>query len=335
MKTKHFLKAAFQFIIALSILGLTSCGDTKKKKEEVEETVAEEVEKPTEPDYKISLAQWSFHKAIRDDKTMPVLDFAKKAKELGFDGVEYVSQLYKLEEGNEQASLDSLVVQLKKVSDENDIQNVLIMIDHEGDLSVSDKAARDEAIRRHSMWVDAAAALGCSSVRVNLFGGDAEKDPKVWHENSVDGMGRLAKYAATKNINVIVENHGGLSSDAAKVVEVMKAINLPNCGTLPDFGNFCVKRSTGERWGGECTEQYDIYKGTEELMAYAKGVSAKTFVFDSLGNEPNIDYVKMMDIIKKSGFKGFIGVEYEGRELGEEEGIIATKKLVERVAGLN
>lgn len=334
MKIKRFFKATFQFIIAISILLLVSCGDDKKKKEEIVETV-KEVEKPVEPDYKLSLAQWSFHKAIREEKTMPVLDFAKKAKEMGFDGVEYVSQLYKLEEGNEKASLDSLIVQLKKVSDENDIQNVLIMIDHEGDLSVSDKTARDEAIRRHSMWIDAAAALGCSSVRVNLFGGDAEKDPAVWHANSVDGMGRLAKYAATKNINVIVENHGGLSSDAAKVVEVMKAINLPNCGTLPDFGNFCVKRDSGERWGGECTEQYDIYKGTEELMAYAKGVSAKTFDFDSLGNETKIDYVKMMDIIKKSGFKGFIGVEYEGDNLSEEEGIIATKKLVEKVAGLN
>ena len=331
MKINYYIKITLQFVITLSILGFTSCGDTKKKKEEIVE-IAEEVEIPTELPYKLSLAQWSFHKAIRDNKTMPILDFAKKAKELGFDGVEYVSQLYQLEKGNEQASLDSLIVLLKKVSDENDIQNVLIMIDHEGDLSVSDKAARDEAIRRHSMWVDAAAALGCHAVRVNLFGGDAEKDPAVWHANSVDGMGRLAQYAATKNINVIVENHGGLSSDAAKVIEVIKAINLPNCGTLPDFGNFCVKRASGERWAGECIEQYDIYKGTEELMAYAKGVSAKTYDFDSLGNETTINYAKMMDIIKKSGFKGFIGIEYEGNNLGEEEGIIKTKELVLKVS---
>src|SRR5690606_13483897 len=204
--------------------------------------------------------------------------------------------------------------------------------DHEGDLAVSNKVERDEAIRRHSMWVDAAADLGCSSVRVNLFGGEAEKDPKVWHENSVDGLGRLAEYAATKNINVIVENHGGLSSDAGKVVEVIKAINLPNCGTLPDFGNFCVKRESGERWGGECIEQYDIYKGTEELMPYAKGVSAKAYDFDSLGYETTIDYAKMMKIIKDSGFKGFIGVEYEGNNLNEEEGILATKALLLKTA---
>ena len=334
MKINPSIKKTIQLGTTLTVLFLASCGDTKKKENEpdilVEET--EEAEKAVEPFFKLSLAQWSLHKAIRDDKTLSNLDFAKKAKELGFEGVEYVSQLYKLEEGNEQASLDSLVAELKKRSNEHGIQNVLIMIDHEGDLSVSDKAARDEAIRRHSMWVDAAAELGCSSVRVNLFGGEAEKDPKVWHENSVDGMGRLAEYAATKNINVIVENHGGLSSDAGKVVEVIKAINLPNCGTLPDFGNFCVKRDSGERWGGECIEQYDIYKGTEELMPYAKGVSAKAYDFDSLGHETTIDYAKMMNIIKDSGFKGFIGVEYEGNNLGEEEGILATKALLLKTA---
>jgi len=311
-------------LLLLSVLVLiTSCKEVKKSEEEM--TVDTEI---SEPFFKLSLAQWSFHKAIRDDKTMSNLDFAKRAKELGFEGVEYVSQLYKLEEGNEQASLDSLVVELKKRSEEYNIQNVLIMIDHEGDLSVSDKTERDEAIRKHSMWVDAAAALGCSSVRVNLFGGEAEDDPKIWHDNSVDGMGRLAKYAATKNINVIVENHGGLSSDAGKIVEVMKAINLPNCGTLPDFGNFCVKKDGKDRWDGNCIEQYDIYKGTEELMPFAKGVSAKTHNFDENGNETEIDYARMLQIVKDAGFTGYIGVEYEGDLLGEVEGILATKNLL-------
>ncbi len=323
MKSYAFKSIKILFLVLSISTLLIACKEVQKSEEKM--TAATET---TKPFFKLSLAQWSFHKAIRDDKTLSNLDFAKKAKELGFEGIEYVSQLYPLEEGKEQESLDSLVNELKKRSEEHDIQNVLIMIDHEGDLSVSDKAERDEAIRRHSMWVDAAAELGCSSVRVNLFGGDAEKDPQVWHDNSVDGMGRLAQYAATKNINVIVENHGGLSSDAAKVVEVMKAINLPNCGTLPDFGNFCVKRDSGERWGGNCIEQYDIYKGTEELMPFAKGVSAKSHDFDANGNETAIDYVKMLQIVKDAGFTGFIGVEYEGDVLGEKEGILATKKLL-------
>lgn len=323
MKHKTTVTSKILFFLISILVFTTSCKEEKKSEEKMNvdtETV--------EPFFKLSLAQWSFHKAIRDDKTLSNLDFAKKAKELGFEGLEYVSQLYPLEKDNEQASLDSLVTELKSRSEEYEIQNVLIMIDHEGDLSVSDKNERDEAIRKHSMWVDAAAKLGCSSVRVNLFGGDAEKDPKTWHENSVDGMGRLAQYAASKNINVIVENHGGLSSDAAKVVEVMKAINLPNCGTLPDFGNFCVKRDSGERWDGNCIEQYDMYKGIYELMAYAKGVSAKSHNFDTNGNETEIDYVKMLQIVKNAGFTGFIGVEYEGDVLGEKEGVLATKNLL-------
>ena len=316
-----------KLLVLTVLLVIISC-----KKGKVEKDISkEEITVIETPKIKLSLAQWSFHKAIRDDKTMPVYDFAKEAKALGFEGVEYVSQLYKLEEGNEQASLDSIVAQLKLHSEANNIENVLIMIDHEGDLSVNDKADRDEAIRRHKMWVDAAAKLGCSSVRVNLFGGEAEKDAAQWHANSVDGLGRLAAYAATKKINVIVENHGGRSSEADKLVAVLKEINYKNCGALPDFGNFCYARDNGERWGGECTGQYDIYNGVAELMPYAKGVSAKSFDFDENGNETTIDFMKMMKIIKDSGFEGFIGVEYEGNTLGEKEGIVATKKLLESV----
>jgi len=319
---KLFTKSCLFYLgIFFFILGTVSCKNDKKK-EEKKENITDSV-KTDEPFYKLSLAQWSLHKAIRDDKTLSNLDFAKKAKELGFEGIEYVSQLYPLTKGNEKASLDSLVVELKKRSEEHGVQNVLIMIDGEGDLAVSDKAARDEAIKRHSKWIDAAAKLGCSSVRVNLFGGDAEKDAAQWHANAVDGLGRLAAYGATKNINVIVENHGGRSSEADKLVAVLKEINLPNCGALPDFGNFCYARDSGE-----CTGQYDIYKGVAELMPYAKGVSAKSRNFDEDGNEKDIDYFKMLKIVKDSGFKGFIGVEYEGNDLSEIEGILATKALV-------
>jgi len=314
------------FSLFLSLFATISCKNEAKKV--AEEEIKIDSVTVEEPFYKLSLAEWSFHRAMRDDKTLSNLDFAKKAKELGFQGVEYVSQLYPLTKGNEQASLDSLVVELKKRSEEQGIQNVLIMIDGEGDLAVSDKAARDEAIKNHTKWLDAAAALGCKSVRVNLFGGDAEKDAAQWHANAVDGLGRLAAYGATKGLNVVVENHGGRSSEADKVVAVLKEINLPNCGALPDFGNFCYKRDKGDRWAGECTGQYDIYQGVTELMPYAKGVSAKSHNFEENGNETEIDYYRMMKIVKDSGFKGFIGVEYEGDGLSELEGVLATKALV-------
>ncbi len=282
------------------------------------------------PFFKLSLAQWSLHKAILETKTLSPLDFAKKAKSLGFEAVEYVNQLYAAE--LEKQSLDKLVATLKKRSRDEGVKNVLIMIDNEGELAALAKADRDDAIAKHAKWVDAAHELGCHAIRVNLFGTGAEQDFDKWKETSVDGLGRLAQYAAKSNINVIVENHGGLSSDAGKLTDVIKAINLKNCGTLPDFGNFCVKREGGERWGAPCIDEYDKYKGVLELMPFAHGVSAKTFDFDANGNETTIDYPRMLKIVKDAGYKGHIGIEYEGNRLGEEEGIAYTKALLLRAA---
>ena len=142
----------------------------------------------------------------------------------------------------------------------------------------------------------------------------------------------MATYAKEKNINIIVENHGGLSSNAAKLAEVMQKVNMSNCGTLPDFGNFCLRREDGSVYNGSCAEEYDRYKGIKELMPFAKGVSAKSYNFDDSGNETKIDFYKMLQIIKDSGYKGYIDVEYEGDELGEVEGILATKELLLKVA---
>lgn len=285
-----------------------------------------------EPFFKLSLAQWSLHKAILETKTLPAINFAQKARELGFDAVEYVSQLYAIDPGNLKNSLDKLVKKLNTQSKGEGIQNVLIMIDGEGELAAATKSGRDEAINKHSKWVDAAAALGCHAVRVNLFGTGTENDFSLWKDASADGLGRLAEYAAHSNINVIVENHGGLSSDAGKLTQVIKAINLNNCGTLPDFGNFCVKRKGGERWGAPCIDEYDKYKGVLEMMPFAHGVSAKTYDFDASGNETTIDYLKMLTIVKNAGYTGRIGVEYEGSRFTEEQGIKATRALLLKIA---
>jgi len=284
------------------------------------------------PFFKLSLAQWSLHKAINETKTLSNLDFSKKARELGFQGVEYVTQLYTIDAGNERASRNKLVSELKLRSNDNGIANVMIMIDNEGELASTSEAERNEAVQKHARWIDAAAELDCPTVRVNLFGLQAEKDFKIWKETSVAGLGKLCEYAAASKINVVVENHGGLSSDASKLTEVIKAVNMENCGVLPDFGNFCVKRENGERWGSTCIEEYDKYVGVSELIPFAKGVSAKSFDFDGEGNETTIDYYRMLQIVKNAGYKGFIGVEYEGNNLGEIEGIMATKQLLLKVA---
>lgn len=278
-----------------------------------------------EPFFKLSLAQWSLHRAIENNSLDP-LDFAEKAKEMGFEGIEYVSGLYtkKLESMGMTSLLDSL----KAKSVAHGVENVLIMIDGEGDLAASDKEERNKAVENHKKWVDAAQFLGCHSIRVNLFGSDNQD---TWISNATLGLKQLAEYGQTKGINVIVENHGGFSSNAELLVRVMKNVDMDNCGTLPDFGNFCVKRDSGGNWDGKCLEEYDKYKGLKEMMPYAKGVSAKSYDFDAEGNETTLDYTRLLEIVKDAGYTGFVGVEFEGSTIDEEKGIELTRNLLLKI----
>ncbi|WP_378172321.1 sugar phosphate isomerase/epimerase family protein [Aquimarina sp. SS2-1] len=314
----------------LCILMISSCKNkTTENTTSVEKEEEKIIEKSTtsEPFFELSLAQWSLHREIQSGKLDP-MDFAKKAKELGFTGIEYVSQLYTVsykDAKDPKAALQQLLDSLKSKSEKHNVQNLLIMVDGEGDLAVLDEKERNQTVENHKKWVDAAQFLGCHSIRVNLFG---TNDPEKWVEVATDGLTKLSDYAATKGVNVIVENHGYLSSDASLLVKVMQKVNKPNCGTLPDFGNFCLEREGGERWGAKCVKEYPKYKGIEEMMPFAKGVSAKSYDFDANGNETTIDYKKMLEIVKASGYQGYIGVEYEGERMSEIEGIIATRDLL-------
>ncbi len=321
-KTILTLRKALLFLVAIIVA--SSCD--QKQKENTATEVTEVTEKA--PFFKLSLAQWSLHKAMRDDKTIDPIDFAQKANEMGFKGLEYVSQLYNdyLSEGDDpKRAMQNLLDALKAKSEKYGMKNLLIMVDGEGDLASPEETVRDEAVENHKKWVDAAVFLGCHSIRVNLFG---TMEREVWRETAKDGLSKLAVYAKEKNINVIVENHGYLSSDAALLVSVIKAVGATNCGTLPDFGNFCLKREGGELWKTACIEEYDKYRGVKEMMPLAKAVSAKSHDFDENGSEVEIDYIKMLQIVKDAGYTGYIGVEYEGEILGENEGIEATKKLL-------
>ena len=280
--------------------------------------------------FKISLAQWSLSKPILSGEMDP-MDFAQKANEMGFDGIEYVSQLYSplyKDSANPKAALQIVLDTLKARSEQYDVENVLIMVDGEGDLASNSEAERNLAVENHKKWVDAAEYLGAHSIRVNLFGSDV---PEEWKTNAVDALTKLGGYASTKGINVLVENHGYLSSNAKLLVEVMNEVDRENVGTLPDFGNFCLERKGGERWEAECIVEYPKYQGVKELMAHAKAVSAKSFDFDDSGAETTIDFRKMLQIIKDAGYTGWIGVEYEGNRLPAEEGIGATRDLLVEV----
>jgi sugar phosphate isomerase/epimerase len=273
--------------------------------------------------FKLSLGQWSLNQYVRTEKKSP-FHFASQAKEMGFEGLEYVSQLYKFEV--EKLGFDAVIDSLKTLSEKETIQNVLIMVDDEGDLADPDESERNQAVENHKRWVDAAAKLGCHSIRVNTFG---TNDPEIWKISVVDGLRKLSEYAATKNINVLCENHGWLSSDPNKLMAAINDVNMENCGTLPDFGNWCIRRkNVNEKWG-DCAEVYpNMYKGTEMMMSAAKAVSAKSYDFDTDGNETTIDFVKMLQIVKDAGYTGFIGIEYEGDRLNEPDGIKATKDLL-------
>jgi len=264
--------------------------------------------------FKISLAQWSLHRTIREGK-LDNRDFAKTAKEdYGIEAIEYVNQFWK-----DKAEDEKYIIELKKRADDLGVKTVLIMCDGEGALGDPDDAARTKAVENHRKWLDAAEYLGCHSIRVNAQSkGSFEEQQKL----AADGLRRLAEFGEDYDLNVIVENHGGLSSNGQWLAGVMKLVNRKNCGTLPDFGNFRVSEGN----------EYDRYKGVDELMPFAKAVSAKSHDFDADGNETKTDYFKMMDIVvKKHGYHSYCGIEYEGSKLSEPEGIRATKKLLERV----
>jgi sugar phosphate isomerase/epimerase len=306
---------------------LSACGNSTQTNNEenqkdttTNQTTTETANKPLF--FKISLAEWSLHKMLFDKK-LDNLDFPAKAKnDFGIDAVEYVNQFFK-----DKAKDTAYLTELKKRTDDLGVTNVLIMIDGEGFLGSTDAKERMKAVENHYQWVEAAKFLGCHSIRVNAYGkGTAEEVSKA----AIDGLGKLSEFAEKVGINVIVENHGSYSSDGTWLANVMKSVGKPNCGTLPDFGNFCMKYKNDD-WKQGCENMYDRYKGVEEMMPFAKGVSAKSNVFDAEGNEANMDYRRLLQIVKNAGYTGYIGIEYEGSELSEEEGVRATKKLLEKV----
>jgi sugar phosphate isomerase/epimerase len=271
----------------------------------------------TKPLFSISLAEWSFHRALRAGD-MEHLDFATVAKrDYGLDGIEYVNTFF-FDKARDAGYLNDM----KSRAEGEGVQSLLIMCDEEGDLGNDDDAARTTAIRNHHKWVEAAKTLGCHSIRVNArsnAGLDFEEQQKL----AADGLRRLCELADPYGIDVIVENHGGISSNGAWLAAVMKRVDHPRVGTLPDFGNFLIQ-SDPEEW-------YDRYQGVRELMPYAKAVSAKSHDFDTSGNETGTDYDRMLRIVLDAGYRGYVGIEYEGQGLSEPDGVQATRDLLVRV----
>jgi sugar phosphate isomerase/epimerase len=262
------------------------------------------------PIFRISLVEWSLHRFFFNKKGKSNLDFPLIArKQFGIEAVEYVNQFFP-----DKAKDMKYLSELRKRSDNEGIKNILIMCDNEGKLGAKSPIEREEAVKNHYKWIDAARFLGCHSIRINA---QAEGTPEEQKERIIESISKLAEYSQNIGINIIIENHGGLSSNATWLCDVIKTTNNPFIGTLPDFGNF--------------PEEINIYESVEKMMPFAKGVSAKSYNFDMNGNETRIDYEKMMRVVIWSGYRGYVGIEYEGNDLEETEGIRKTKALLERV----
>jgi len=272
---------------------------------------------------KISLAQWSLNRAFFKGD-LDANHFASIAKNsYGIGAIEYVNAFYK-----EFGKSEKFWMQMKNEADNEGVKNLLIMVDDEGELGSADDAQRKTAVENHYKWIHAAKILGCHSIRVNAFG---EGEANSLHAALVDGLGELAAYGKNEKINVIIENHGLHTSNGEFITSIIKEVGNPFLGTLPDFGNWCLNAKWGSTQKNKCTEVYDRYKGVSEFLPYAKGVSAKSYAFDKKGNETIIDFKKMLQIVKDSGFDGYVGIEFEGEDMSEPDGIRATKALIERV----
>jgi len=321
-------------------LVLSGCQSEGNNAENTEEAVANEDVAIAAQALSISLAQWSLHKRFfgesirkgreyfdqtnRSDapESLPgeadPADFPRIAREeFNIEAIELVNTFYlgKIDDHNYWERFRDQCIEHK-------VQPLIIMCDALGNLGDADPEKRTQTVKRHHKWVDLAKFLGCHSIRVNAGG---EGSPAMLAQQAADGLRQLAEYGEKQEINILVENHGGYSSDGKWLSGVIKEVNSPYCGTLPDFGNFCIEGSPRD-----CQKAYDRYQGMKELLPYAKGVSAKSYAFDEDGNETTIDFYQMIELVREVGYTGYVGVEYEGDELSEAEGIEATQALLQK-----
>jgi sugar phosphate isomerase/epimerase len=272
------------------------------------------------PLYRISLAEWSINKPLSAGR-MQHLDFARLARSVGIDAIEYVNSFFK-----DKAKDAAFLSEMNSRARGEGVTQVLIMCDGEGSLGDPDPARRRAAVENHQKWVEAAQVLGCRAIRVNAHSsGTAGEQMKL----VADGMHHLVEFADPHGIDVVLENHGGFSSNAQWLVRTIEMVNHPRAGTLPDFGNFRIAGPTAGNPEAD-VESYDSYVGVREMMPFAKGVSVKPTVWDFHGNTSDIDLLRMMKIVVDAGYRGHAGIEH-GPEGNELEGVRQLREQLETV----
>jgi L-ribulose-5-phosphate 3-epimerase len=236
----------------------------------------------------ISLAAWSLVRSFRNGK-WKLVDLPRICREnLGIGALEFVNQFF------ENPVLQYLQT-VKRAGKQYEVKFVRIMVDGEGEMAAVEKKDRLASARAHRKWVDIAYELGCADIRCNMRGGTPDwKNDKDLVKRAAEAFNDLLEYARPANIDILIENHGGASSDPDTLVAVMKAVNNPHFGTLPDYGNV----NLGD----------DRYEVMRKILPYAKGVSVKA-AWTADGNNVFGDLEKLIKITQESGFHGFWGIE--------------------------
>jgi len=270
-----------------------------------------------EPDLQVSLAAWSLHRLF-EAREIDLLGMVRLSSDLGIKGFEFVNTFFPSPQYR-------YLQRLRQTAAELGVQLLLIMCDGEGDMAATDRAEQLQAAKNHRKWVDIAQVLGCHSIRCNIDFArrrnpddrSPEAEPSAIRDRAAESFRVLVEYADGAGMNVLLENHGGLSSDPHWLVSLIQAVNHPRFGTLPDFGNFPA--------------EIDRYAAVRMMMPYAKGVSAKCYDFGPDGNETRTDFARMISIVREAGYHGFVGIEYEGRQLAERDGVVAAQNLLGRL----
>jgi sugar phosphate isomerase/epimerase len=268
----------------------------------------------------IALAGWSLHRRFRrEHDQLRLLDYPRLAmEEFEINRIELNSPFFVYENQAQQATspiASSYLRQLKGAADAVNVKIVGIAVDGHGNLGAIDPAERKQAVENHRKWFDICHVLGCGCFRANS-GGKGKQSTAEEVKAATDSFAQLAKWAEEAGINVLMENHWGISINPDTMVQIITAVNSKHFGALADFGNF--------------PDEYRL-EGLRKIAPYTKFLHAKFLEFDAAGEDPRINGKACLEIFRKANYRGLFGIEFEG-EGDDHEGVVKSKALIQRYA---
>lgn len=288
---------------------------------------------------RISLSQWSFHRAILGSSMEDYATFTKLlhskpervlqghldsrdilniANSLGIKKVDLVNVLF-FGHAMDKPWLNEFIAKAKSFNTSFQV----LMCDQAGNLGASSQLARKQSINAHIVWLETAVYLGCKQLRVNAIG-DGSYLSQL--RQCADSLSKLGAIAESMGIELLVENHGYASNNGAWLAMLIEETNHDNVKVFADFDNFFMGG-----WDLSPERRYDRIQGLLDLAPFTAGVSAKSHDFGALGDETTIDFRKCIAIFEENGFDGLYSAEYEGDRISELEGAISTVRLTSSI----